>query len=358
MKITFILPKWCDHPIGGYRVVYEYSNRLVWRGHHVTIIHPIEYDPGIMLKSKFTSIFTAGVRRLSAPIRPSWFSLDNSINSLLTPTWDERYIPDSDAIFATSWRTAEWVNSYSSIKGEKFYFIQHYETWSGPEDAVKATWLLPFHRIVISKWLSRLAEDFGVKVLACIPNGTNFDMFNETSPIKGRTPYRMCMLYHAHPWKGFKYGLETVRMVKEKYPELEVNIFSTYKRRTEIPEWINYHYNPPQEMLVRLYNSCSIYISPSLTEGWGLPATESMACGCALVSTDIDGVKDYAINGETALLSPPGDPKAMAGNIITLLENNAYRIQLAENGKKFISQFTWDRAVDLLEKAIGSIVMK
>ena len=356
MKITFILPKWCDHPIGGYRVVYEYANRLVWKGHSVTIIHPIEYAPGIMLKSKFTSIFTAGVCRHPAPIRPSWFSLDNLVDSLLTPGWDEKYIPDSDAIFATSWQTAEWVNSYSQNKGDKFYFIQHYETWSGPEDAVKATWILPFHRIVIAKWLQRLAEEFGVAVLAYIPNGIDFDIYKMIYPINDRTPYKICMMYHGHPWKGSEYGLQALRIVKERYPELEVNIFSTYKRGAEIPDWMNYYCDPSQEGIVTLYNSSSVYISPSLTEGWALPPAEAMACGCALVSTDIDGVKDYAIDRETALLSPPGDPKAMAENIITLLENNPYRIQLAENGKKFIGQFTWDRATDLLEKAIISIV--
>src|SRR5579885_3571237 len=40
MRITFLMPCYCWVPSGGFRVVYEYANQLVARGHRVTVIHP------------------------------------------------------------------------------------------------------------------------------------------------------------------------------------------------------------------------------------------------------------------------------------------------------------------------------
>jgi len=47
MRITFLMPGYMWTPSGGYRVIYEYANRLVDRGHHVTVVHPrrLKYLP-------------------------------------------------------------------------------------------------------------------------------------------------------------------------------------------------------------------------------------------------------------------------------------------------------------------------
>jgi len=92
------------------------------------------------------------------------------------------------------------------------------------------------------------------------------------------------------------------------------------------------------------------YLSPNWAEGWHLPPAEAMACGCAVVSTDIGGVRDYAEHEKTALLSPPGDPEALTKNLLRLLEDDNLRIQLAKAGHKRIQEFTWDRSTDLLEQ--------
>jgi len=78
-----------------------------------------------------------------------------------------------------------------------------------------------------------------------------------------------------------------------------------------------------------------------------------MACGCALCATDIGGVGDYAIHEQTALLSPPKDPDALARNIAWLLEDNNLRVRLARQGQNLIANsFTWDRATDHLERVL------
>jgi glycosyltransferase involved in cell wall biosynthesis len=77
-----------------------------------------------------------------------------------------------------------------------------------------------------------------------------------------------------------------------------------------------------------------------------------MACGAALVSTDNGGVRAYADDGKTALLSPPKDPVKLADNALKLLRNNNLRIHIAQRGHDHIQQFTWDRATDALEEVL------
>ena len=52
-----------------------------------------------------------------------------------------------------------------------------------------------------------------------------------------------------------------------------------------------------------------------------MPPLEAMTCGCAVVSTDNDGIKEYAIDGENCLLGKVGDSYSLAKCIIALLDN-------------------------------------
>ncbi|HWN72720.1 MAG TPA: hypothetical protein VNN15_02810, partial [Solirubrobacterales bacterium] len=45
MRIVFVLPARSAAPVGGFKVVYEYANRLVERGHEVALVHPWRSRP-------------------------------------------------------------------------------------------------------------------------------------------------------------------------------------------------------------------------------------------------------------------------------------------------------------------------
>jgi glycosyltransferase involved in cell wall biosynthesis len=77
-----------------------------------------------------------------------------------------------------------------------------------------------------------------------------------------------------------------------------------------------------------------------------------MACGCALVTTDSLGVREYALHEKTALISEPKNPEKLSHNIIRMLRDNDLRISLAESGHKFIKNFTWEKAVNEFEKVL------
>ena len=94
--------------------------------------------------------------------------------------------------------------------------------------------------------------------------------------------------------------------------------------------------------LVRLYNSAEILVSPSVYEGFGLPAAEAQACGTAVVSTTAGALPEVVAHGETGWLVPPGDAAALAGAIKRLMSDAELRAKMGEAGRRrMVERFTW-----------------
>lgn len=356
MKINIVLPPYSSKPVGGYRVAYEYANALANRGHEVSIVHPFYISEGVFPKTflgklkKITKFLVHKLPFVNREQKVTWQQIEPKVKVLFIPSLNEKYIPNSDVVIATAWYTANYVNDYSISKGRKYYLIQHYETWNGSIEKVNATWLYSMKKIVIAKWLLEVGMKLGATDMLHIPNAIDHRKFRLIKSITERRK-RVAMLYHTEAWKGAADGIEALKIVKKDFPELEVVFFGVSQRNENIPEWIEYVQNPSQEKLVNdIYNNSAIYLCPSWLEGWGLPSIEAMACGCALISTDNGGVKDYGVDGETALISPPKDPVRLAENLLKVLKDDNLRIKLAEKGRQAILQFNYETSTHKLEK--------
>jgi phosphatidylinositol alpha-1,6-mannosyltransferase len=120
-------------------------------------------------------------------------------------------------------------------------------------------------------------------------------------------------------------------------------------------DYDEFHANPPQEQLAALYSSADIYLCPSWDEGLGMPPMEAMACGAALVTYDNGGCRDYARDGETALVARRRDVADLAEKLTRLAADGALRARLAAAGEQWIrTAFDWDRSVRRLEALFAS----
>jgi L-malate glycosyltransferase len=354
MKVTFLMPCYMWVPSGGFRVVYEYANRLVARGHQVTVVHPraLKFPPPPSRKTLRGRVRLARLwirERVSHPT-VDWHPIDSRVKMTFVPDSGANHIPDADVIFATGWDTVASVLACPASKGEKSYLIQGYEALMemGPPEFVDATWRAPLHKVVIARWLMKLGESLGCRDLTYIPNGID-QRYRMTRPFN-RRPKRVVMMCSFVRFKGSSDGIKALEIAKAQLPDLDVRLFGNSRRPPWVPPWMSYTENPPQEELIEdIYNTCSVFLGPSLTEGFPLPPAEAAACGCAIVATDIGGHTEYLEHGVTALLSPPRNPEALAKNLCTLLTNDEFRIRLATAAHKNISEFTWERSADLFE---------
>ena len=93
-----------------------------------------------------------------------------------------------------------------------------------------------------------------------------------------------------------------------------------------------------------LYAGASVYLQPSLIEGFGLPPLEAMACGVPVIASRASALRETL--GEAALMVAPQDAEAWAGAIARLRADSAGRAELARRGRERARGFTWERTAE------------
>ena len=92
---------------------------------------------------------------------------------------------------------------------------------------------------------------------------------------------------------------------------------------------------------------CTVYCSPSVRgESFGMVLLEAMASGCALVASDLDGHRNVATDGVDALLTPVGDPAALAKALRRVLEEPGLRAELVAGGRRRADQLSMARLAE------------
>lgn len=351
MKINFVLP--FTNPTGGIRVVYEYANHLTEKGHDVVCYVPL-------FSYKFNNSGLKGLyKRIKSSIGNLYkYNRDQHKQYVkctikFIPIISNLYVRKADITIATAWPTAHSINKMRDKAGEKVYFIQHYETWSGPEEDVDASYKLNLHKITIAKWLKELMEEkfnsFNVQI---VHNGN--DLIIPTDRLKKyNSPLKFLLMYNSLEWKGFKEGIKAFELVREKYPEIKLTIFGS-EVSDDVPKYAEFVYNPTRTQLKELYFNSDIYIFPSKFEGWGLTVIEAMACKCAVVGTQVGAMEDFGIHKKTAMISEPNDFKKMADNIEELLCSHELLDEITDNAYNLAIQLDWRAAGDKFEKVIQS----
>jgi len=102
-----------------------------------------------------------------------------------------------------------------------------------------------------------------------------------------------------------------------------------------------------QEKIVLLYQTSLISILPSIYEPQGVAALESMACGCATITTMVGGFPESIRDGEDGILVPVNDPESLAQAVKLLLRDDALRNKISINAiKKITSRFNLNALVE------------
>ncbi|HAV43262.1 TPA: hypothetical protein DCX15_04530 [bacterium] len=324
MKITYLVT-WGTLN-GGLRVICEQTNRLIERGHEV-------------------KIFT-----LKETI-PDWYPFKAKI---ITVPQFERGTLTSDitvACFAGAALAASRVP-----KGIPFYSIQAYEPRLYEDTEYRkvcnASYQLPLNLLCISNWLQELLRDKYLRRAYKISIGVDSKQFKPVSPLLKSPHKKILMVFSSVQIKGCLDGIMAFRLLKERFPELELVMFGN-EPPPKVGFSITFFYQPSEEELAGIYSSSDIFISTSLEEGFGLPQLEAMACGVPVITTDSKGVREYAIDGKTALIVPPQDPTKLAQAIIQLLEDDSLRERIAQAGFNKAQEFGWERAVGQLEEVFN-----
>jgi glycosyltransferase involved in cell wall biosynthesis len=85
-----------------------------------------------------------------------------------------------------------------------------------------------------------------------------------------------------------------------------------------------------------VYGATDVFLLTSRNEGTPVALIESLAAGCAAVSTDVGGVRDVIATPDVGLLASPGDPVALARHVAALLGDPSRRRAMGTAGRRFV----------------------
>jgi glycosyltransferase involved in cell wall biosynthesis len=94
---------------------------------------------------------------------------------------------------------------------------------------------------------------------------------------------------------------------------------------------------PPSEIGSYLTRA-AVVVCPSRREGYGLVARQALAHGRPVVATDVGGLPEAVIDGETGLLVPPRDPAALREALERLLGDDGLRARLGAAGRRLVEE--------------------
>ncbi|MCF7808352.1 MAG: glycosyltransferase family 4 protein [Candidatus Marinimicrobia bacterium] len=145
--------------------------------------------------------------------------------------------------------------------------------------------------------------------------------------------------------KGLPLVFDALKLLLPEYPEIELTILGRNQNlvkmqkiaekmgianHVHIEGWV-----PPEE-IAGYYRESSMFIMPSVMEGYGLVYLEAMAQGLPVIAGNVGGTRELIRHSENGLLVDPADSEALAQSIQSLLQDQELRHRLIAGGYKTV----------------------
>ena len=98
----------------------------------------------------------------------------------------------------------------------------------------------------------------------------------------------------------------------------------------------------PASALPAIYSMATVFVFPSLYEGFGLPPLEAMACGTPVLSSNNSSLAE--LYASAAQLIDPLDEEDLTSGLRQILDDPEWQAELSQRGMKRAGQFSWERA--------------
>ena len=129
------------------------------------------------------------------------------------------------------------------------------------------------------------------------------------------------------PLKGLRFLIDAYAKLLAKHPDLKLRVIGKLRNGEAkqliethgLMDRIEFRSGLSREELAYEFQSATLLVSPSLYEGFGLPAAEAMSCGTPVIVTDGGALPEVA--GDAARIVPKANSEALAREIDRLLSN-------------------------------------
>ena len=216
-------------------------------------------------------------------------------------------------------------------------------------------------RVIVVSNTSRLAVqeafDLAPERMRVVHNGIDSDQFRPLPDVERQPGLILYVANSEDRNKGARYLIEALHLLQDDRRDYQLALVDHEQKRLKLVPRLVKEYGLSSrvhftgrlstEQLVRLYNQATLAVSPSLYEGFGLPAAEAMSCGTPVIATTGGAFPEVIDHDKSGWLVPPGDSRALADAIRLLMDDESLRERLGRDGRQSIlERFSWRKAAE------------
>ncbi len=241
--------------------------------------------------------------------------------------------------------------------------------------------------VALATWLSEKLIPFAYKKTLCIsvspstrddmlergldadtqvvvPNGVDRGVYN-TGDGSAKDEKLIVWLGRAEPYKRVDVLLHAVSKLRNDLPGLRLAIVGeggavkqlrTLSRNLGVDDIVEFKGFVSGDLKVGLLRQAAVIANTSEKEGWGLTVIEGNACGTPTVASNVPGLRDSVVDGETGMLVAHADVDALAAALSAILTDDRLRERLSANALEWAARFDWDNSAVDIERMMEEVI--
>lgn len=347
---SFLLPQFAIG--GGTLVVAQYARELRALGHQVTVCAPRQRAAKLRDVLRGRSRFhlgTDGAKDHFADMLDALRVLPAAVPVRA------RDLPDADFLISTWWETTEWALDMPAAKGRHVHLVQGYEAFPYVDlDRLDAVYRAPVPKIAVSGWIAQqLRDKHDTEVDAVIANAVDSAKF-AFQPEPGTGDLRLGFVYSNMAIKNSEMVIALKHCLDQAGLECTWRGFGVYDLPSPFSAVaIDYQSKPPQDQIPQIYQSCDLWLFPTLEEGFGLPILEALSSGTPVVSSRAGAGPDLIAHRQNGYLCD-ATPQAFAQAILEFSRlDAAQKAQMRLAARDTALAHSWPKATQRLLHALG-----
>lgn len=342
MQVTFVLPG--SGISGGVRTTQRFATGLLERGHDVSICYG-RGSPGLLDLAKGLYV------RMRYPDNRDWLRrFAGRLQPYRQLTAD--FVRKNDLVVAVGPWAARSVATLPDWCGIK---VEHVRGSAQPREIVMEAWRHPWPKIVCADHLRRAIEAEGCgPVVDVVPHGVDTEEYFPDPSAVARLG--VGTVWHRGRAKDPEAILAVFERIHARRADIPLYMFGHHRRPVPLPSNVKFVRYPSISVARKIFSQCKVWFCASRTEGSPNPILESMACGCAVVSTDCGGSSPFVEDGCDGFMVPVGDVDALTARILQLLDDEELLNRFVARSRQRVKSLSWSVAVDKLEFALEKIL--
>lgn len=225
----------------------------------------------------------------------------------------------------------------------------------------KTTASLVTRYITVTNALKKeMAEKAGISEEKII---TVYNGIDIAENIKTSLPERIqniALIGRLHEQKGHTVLFKAMRRVLKHHPGTTVFLWGDGPEKKVIENYLqqeglseNIQLKGVSDNADNMFSGIDMVVLPSLWEGFPNVLLEAMVYHKPVVASNIPGIDEIVVHGETGLMTPPGDETALADAILFMINNPVKAREMAMSGRKRVEMFSMDKTVKEIEGLYG-----